>query len=205
VTQVTHFGLHYAAGDVGFLLQRGTPQSIYPDLECPFQVQRRSNDRSCPHAINLTLADDTGRTIFADPLAAWFAQPKGVALLLDPERSTTPVLAQLARLYSPTRPTVDFAWSMQARHWMEEGAVTNLSPWILSDVRSTHLTHVRALAAGALPRPVLLLAAENIPLPPNSTRLTTDLNETDLSNLSLERLGAWAVGRRLRRATISPT
>lgn len=198
---VPHYGLHFAAGDVGFLLQKGAPQSHYSDLPCPFQVQRSTTARSCPHAVNLALADPAGREILDDPLAAWFADPTGIAVVHDPAKSTLPVLSQLARLYSLTRPTLDFAWTLTKRAWLDEASITNLSPWGVIGVTSREVELIRTISA--YPRPVVLLSIEPLPLPPGAQRLNTDLKEADLENLSLERLGAWAVARRLRRVRVT--
>lgn len=196
---IPHYGLHFAAGDVGFLIQNGPAQSIYPDLPCPFNLRRMGYEVSCPHGVELSEADSAGREIFADPLASWFANPTGIALVLDTDRRAASVASQLSQLYSPTRPALDFAWTLRQRIWRFEAEVTNLSPWVLVGADVKCVNYIRSITT----RPVLLLAAENIPLPPNSFRLSTDLTESDLEPLALGQLGAWAVSRRLRRERVT--
>jgi hypothetical protein len=195
VTPVSRYGLHFASGAVGFLVQKTGSQSLYEGLPCPFEVQRSTYmARSCPHAVDLTRAADTEKHLLEDPLARWFANPKGVVLLQDGDPA---IATRLLDMYTPTRPGVMPAVSMRTlQKWGPELACTDLSPLILANVGSTHL-HILITALG-YPRPILALTQGRLPALAGMDRITTYLEEVDLIHRDMAGLGAWATKRRLR-------
>lgn len=195
MTPVSRYGLHFAAGAVGFLVQKTGSQSLYEGLPCPFEVQRSTYmTRACPHAVDLTRATDTEKHLLEDPLTTWFANPVGVALLQDGDPATA---TRLLDMYAPTRPGVMPVVSMhKLQKWGQELACTNLSPLILANVGSAHL-HI-LITALDYPRPILALTQGRLPALTGMTRITTDLKEADLINRDMTGLGALAVRGRLR-------
>lgn len=187
--QVHHYGLHFAAGSVGFLLQEGPAQSLY-SIDSPFSTAKRIG--RCPHRLDLEQRDDRHRGLLEDPLARWMAAPRGLAVLDGTEHAG--LVEKLTQLYWPTRSLLAPAWGY-SRVWRQELSCTNLCPWVLVGGTSAQVDLLRA--AEQYPRPVLVLAESIFPAP-GGVRLTTEL--TDLPDpMALQRLGAWAAYERLKR------
>lgn len=181
--QVHHFGIHFAAGSVGFLLQEGPSQALYP-IDTPFFTRKIGR---CPHRVELAAADETYRELLDDPLVGWFANPKGAVVSYD----TDPAFAeQLAQMYCPTEPLLAMGWGN--RTWRRHMGNTNLCPWVLVDASSTDMDIVNA--APHSPRPLLCLASSIIP----GRRIETNL-KTLPDAQALRGLGAWAIRERLKR------
>lgn len=181
---VPHYGLHFASG-VGFLIQRTRPQSLYKGLESPFQVHGKPK---CPHQVDLDEASENHREVLKDPLLAWMADPKGVALLYDADAE---YVERAMQLYAPTEHSLAMGWGN--RTWRRHMYSTNLSPWVLVDVNSREMPIVWSTKNGA-PRPLLCLAREIIPGTVVQSAYPT-LPEPN----QLRALGAWAVKERLKK------
>lgn len=189
--RVSHFGFHFAAGNVGYLLQAGGEQSIHP-IDSPFSVARGTG--RCPHRIILDKRDDSDVSLLNDPLAKWMARPEGVAVIDGVQHDT--LVEALTQLYWPTRPLMIPAWGY-SRVWRQELSCTNAAPWIMVGATVDQVDLLRATEH--YPRPVLVLAASPVPAP-GGVRLETELRETDLPDpMALQRLGAWAAYERLKR------
>lgn len=184
--RVHHYGLHYASGSIGFLMQPGATQSIYP-VDCPFYIQRTGY--SCPHRVDIDQRNDRYAGLLEDPLLAWMARPKGVALLQGVEH--TSLVEKLAEIYWPTKSLLSPAWGYR-RIWRQELSLTNFAPWILVGATSTEMDLL--WNAVSLPRPVLAITKEPLP----GLELTTNLS-TVPDQPALRQLGAWAAYERLKR------
>lgn len=188
---VHHYGLHFADGAVGFLLQSGEPQAIHP-VDSPFYVAKHTG--RCPHRVDIDERDTTHTHLLEDPLARWMATPRGVAVIDGVHHSG--LVEKLTQLYSPTRSLLSIAWGYRSV-WRQELRCTNFCPWILVDGSVGQVDLLRA--AEQYPRPLLVLARSVMPAP-GGVRLTTDLTEADLPDPNaLRRLGAWAAYERLKK------
>ena len=181
--QIHHYGIHFAAGSVGFLHQEGQAQALYP-IDSPFFVHKAGR---CPHRVDLARASDNHREILDDPLVAWFANPAGAVVSYDTDPA---FIEQLAHLYWPTEPLL--AMGFGNRTWRRNLGNTNLCPWVLVDASSTDMHIVSA--AEHSPRPLLCLASSIIP----GRRIETKL-KTLPDAAALMALGAWAIRERLKR------
>ena len=181
--QVHHYGIHFAAGSVGFLLQEGPSQGLYP-VDSPFYLRHAGR---CPHRVELADASETHRELLEDPLVGWFANPKGAVVSYDTDPA---FIEQLAQMYRPTEPLLALGWGNRA--WRRHMNATNLCPWVLVEASSTDMDIISAAAHS--PRPLLSLAASIIP----GRRVETTL-KTLPSAHALRGLGAWAIRERLKR------
>lgn len=179
---VHHYGIHHAGG-VGYLIQRGGEQSLYPGVDSPFVARGLG---LCPHHVDLSVADPTHHQLLKDPLIGWFANPKGVVVSYD----TSPeFIEQLAQLYCPTEPLLALGWGN--RMWRRHMGATNLCPWVLVEASVADMDPIMAARYGQ-GRPLLCLGKDRIP----ARQLETTVTELP-SPEALRALGAWAIKKRL--------
>lgn len=196
---VSSYGLHWAPGDVPFLVQPlGSQNLISPSLECPFVPHIRPKRLRCPHNIDLSTTAEADW--ISDPLAAAFLpiprQPGEPAkAILDPDGKLEPLLAQLSRLCSATEPLMRPLWWRTPNESLALYTVTNITPlvWTGAELRVGRdaLRHEQLGRAGN--RRVLLVCRERLPLFDGWEWITSDLN--DIRMEPLEAIGAGALRR----------
>lgn len=184
--RVHHYGLHFAAGSIGFLMQPGAVQSIYP-VDCPFFIKRVYG--ACPHRVDVEQRSDRYLDLLEDPLVAWMARPKGLAILQGLHHLA--LVEQLMELYWPTKSLLSPAWG-HLRTWRQEISLTNFAPWILYGATSAEMNLL--WNAETFPRPILAITKEPLP----GHRLETHLTSLP-DQPAIRGLGAWAAYERLKR------
>jgi hypothetical protein len=179
-----HYGLHFASG-VGFLMQKGSHQSLYKGLTPPFKMVGHPR---CPHDVRLEAAGKQHLDLLKDPLIHWMANPRGVAILAEADLG---YVEQLTQMYNPTESLMALGWGN--RTWNRHVWSTNLAPWVLADASSRDMKVLNIVRHGGAPRPLLCLAREPLP-----GIVLTSKYPTLPSVPELQALGAWCVKERLK-------
>ncbi|MGH6955628.1 MAG: hypothetical protein ACREEW_03065 [Caulobacteraceae bacterium] len=203
---VSCFGVHWAAGDIPFLLQAIRTQNlISPELESPFITNIRPRRQRCPHQIDLDIAAPAPEWL-SDPLAQAFLpvprHPGELAKgIVDPTRKLERTMVALQRLSTPTETLVRPIWFRTITEMRGVYAVSNLSPLIWIGIEWAHaqeaLRHV--LEAEAFQRHILLVGNQQMPIP-GVEWIETELG--DVSDEPLEAIGAGVVQRYMENGPV---
>jgi hypothetical protein len=199
---VYQYGLHFAQGDVGFLLQgAGETNIISPQLRSPFILRTHPARVNCPHAIDLENVVDAPDWI-SDPLASCFLpqlrQPGEKAKAIwDREGKYEPIAHQLVRLSSPTQSILHPIWWRTVKETKVEYGASNLSPliWIAPDMRHAREAQLHIQYAEAYNRRVLFICRERLPLFDDIEWINSDLSE--IPSGPLEAIGAGVVRKQM--------
>jgi hypothetical protein len=209
---VSRYGLHWARGDIPFLVQpSGATNLISPDLPCPFVPQIQPRRQRCPHNVDIHKTVEPGGWI-EDPLAAVFLpiprpRDEKVLVLHDPDRRLAEVIQELSRLASPTESIIHPVWWKKIRDQQGLFGVTNLSPivWIGVDRHYGRQCQELIMMAQATDRRMLIVTTDRVPLFDGVTHITSELTWADVSNQPLEAYGAWSLRQHMEHARAFPT
>lgn len=146
--------------------------------------------------------------IYTDPLVqAMLPVPKedpGFYYLPTTDARYDLYLVMLSRMSSPIYPIVVPMWTTTPTALMNEVMMTNVQPFVVTNVEPKHTQLVAQMArvVPTAPRKLLMVGSPDVPLPQHAKRLTTritDFNLADLAALPLENLGAAVVRRYMRK------
>lgn len=190
---VGHWGLHWADGDIAFLLQgSGSQHLLQLHLDCPFRVILR---RTCNHNIQLDEPSDEG--LIDDPLVrVMLPVPKptsefGVPYFIDPAGALKLPLLALARMSWPIRSIVHPAWVVDRMMIFQQLQTTNVQPLVITDCQPHHVALIHQLCAAAVLAPrQLILTGHALLLPASAHRMESSLAGSDLNGIDWEGIGA---------------
>lgn len=205
---VVRFGVHWAAGDMAFLLQRDGYQTAYDyHIDSPFTINKQLVRVTCPHKIDLRIADDRllGEAPLDDPVfqsmlpvpvgnqKTWFST-------VDRE-----IIFELRRLFQPTRNDVSPVWYFSQNTLGDRMRSSNLGTMVFTDARLADMTSLRRLnqISSLSERRTLVLASEVIPTPfaPDSW-CDTNLTLAEVKDMPLEAIGATVLRQYMRTGKI---
>lgn len=191
---VTHYGLHWAPGDIGFLHQQGVAQNLVsPALYSPFDVKTRPRTMICPHNIDLNTHTPVPDWV-QDPLADImlpkpYVAGEKVKIILDPDRKLEGLIRDLCRLCSAPWISLPI-WAREPYSLSALYKVTNLTPMVLMSVEPAHgraaISHLHLAQVHS--RRCLIVARGDLPLFDNVEWIKTELG--DVSSEPLEAIGA---------------
>lgn len=210
--EVNRYGVHWAAGKIAFLHQaRGGLNALGLRENSPFHV-RTSRRWNCNHSIGLNVINPARQHLVAFesliaknslvrfmlplPKAACRDTRNGVALLTSKKIEDDLLdIAFLTKLSSPIKIPVFWANLTTPQALATELEMTDVQPLVVAGVTSKHLKMATDLirAAATLPRRLLIIADDDVPLP-NVTLVDGkhmfNQDEVDLAILPWEALGA---------------
>lgn len=171
MSQVTHFGLHYADG-VAFLLQGDGAENLFDkELKCPYTVNARA--KHCPHSIELATRAkdlDQDRWLWDHPLAlSLLPNPHWpqVSLFVFKEEFDPAVVRQLQDLGSPctANSLVLGSSAKQPSKVHDQFRLTNLTPMVLLVDGLQDMPSVNDLirTARISPRRLVICSRERLP------------------------------------------
>ena len=188
---VKRYGLHWAPGDIAFLVQAGGGVNVFSsDLPSPFSIANRIR---CPHAIDLDAVVEPPAWV-DHPTAAYFMPTprrpgEKPRLLYDPDGTYEAQINALKRLSSPTITTHWPIWAPTRAVWN----TTNLGPLVWGGVE---IQHTRAVwqqidLGNTHNRRLVFISRNRIPL----LGLAEPLVMEGLPDLSLEPMEAIGAGQ----------
>jgi hypothetical protein len=126
---VRHYGLHWAEGDVPFLLEQSQAKTLWTlDIPCPFEVSKQP--RRCPHALASVLPKAGLAPAHLAPLV------NGGAFFI---RSLTSSQIEAAHLLCGAVMPIAFTmWANRVSDLVDELNLTNIAPLILTGVEPRH-------------------------------------------------------------------
>lgn len=209
--KVSHYGIHYASDGVAYLHQGGTSANfISLQRKSPYEV-RPTGHRACPHLINVAAPRpdrvhwEIFMDIFHDPLVQEMlpipkARGSQIAFLADEMDKLTLDLVTLSRMSSPIYPSVINIERMTERKVIDLLQVTNVSPLVLTNVKTEHQMLINKAAAESrvLPRRLVLVGDPHMVVASPMRRIETHLFNVDermLAALPMETLGAFVLRR----------
>lgn len=197
MTQASHFGVHWE-GPIGWLLQGdGAENALGIKQECTFFPPKGR----CSHRIVLGV----GPPPPDDPLVhALLPLPDRAQRLFFLGGSTAQamgVLRPLLRMSSPLEMPVTPIWATTARETTKQLGLTNVQPWVITDVAPKDIGRLREIVSlsYASPRTILFVGSGDTPTPPTLQVLETSLWGQDLKGEPWEKIGAQALRRHLRK------
>jgi hypothetical protein len=209
--QTDRYGLHWAPGDIAFLLQQdGATNLISPELPCPFAPPVvRPPKFSCPHAIDLQNTAPAPEWI-SDPLAqVMLPTPKPAGekpkVIYDPDGRHETLIWELTRLASPAEPVMRPVWWASVHSLRRLYYLTDLGPLVWSRATSTQTQWLYRHAEMALTyrRRILVVAVERLPLFGEFEWIDTNLSLADVASAPLEAIGAGLLKEHMQRAEVA--
>lgn len=193
---ISQYGLHWAQGDIAFLVQaKGAVNLISDNLASPFTVNTVPRRAKCPHLIDLDAVVDPPAWA-SHPAAAYFMPVPRTSgekprLLHDPEGRHEAQLKALVRLCSPIIPVTRPTWFGAGMNKEEPYRVTNLGPliWVGAETGQTPVLRRQMGLGLAYNRRVVFVSVERIPLFGEVEALNLD-DLPDLSQEPMEAIGA---------------
>lgn len=209
MTRVKHYGIHKDQVGVMHLLQ-GNDSGNFIGLTSPppFSVKLPFN-KSCPHAISL--ADVTVDKSHWKLFQALLEDPLVYEMLPIPKGRGAPTLyfnslghellltlVTLSRLGSPVYQAVQPMTNFSHKLALEELAMTNITPLILTGVKPEHQMAIEKIVHEALllPRRLILLGDPTVVAAGSIKREVTNIRafeDCELARLPMESLGAIAL------------
>lgn len=216
--QVSHYGFHRDAQGITWLHQTGSTlmegaNALGRSIKSPFKVVLPLKGVMCNHLIPLAnpLPDvahwNVYQKLMDDPAVKLIEPrkdlPPGAHFFTDPRGQLTLHFVVLSRLTSPIRPIVIPVGMTSKKAIINELAVTNCQPLIITGLTTDHALMIEDISQAALtsPRRLILLGEEGIPLPPTVTRQKTSVHEwpiEDIAALNWESVGAVIAKRYMR-------
>lgn len=212
---VAYYGLHKDQDGIDYLHQGPKNAANFLGLKkaSPFYVQKEKN-KMCPHVFN-PMAPQPDRIpwnnfvrLMADNLVKEMlpipkAQFQLVPYFNDPQNDLPMVLTLLSKLSSPIFSVVHPLKNLREKEILELLESTNVTPLVLTGVRTEDQMRINSLCKEARlkPRHLILTGASEVVIREPMQRLTTDVrmfDTQDLALLPMEQLGV-AVMRRYAR------
>ena len=208
---VNSYGIHWD-GNVAWLIQgRGSTNFVGVKGKPPFTAR----NGMCNHFIQASTAPTPDRShwerfqpLLQDPLVQAMlpiphANPNNY-FIDDRDDSLGIYLINLARLSSPIESVVRPAWTVRPRFLEKESDRTNVQPLVITQLstKDQDLVSIAATMALYTPRTIIMTGAPEMVVRPPMQRITTSIQETDISALTqlpLEALGAFIVRRYARK------
>jgi hypothetical protein len=218
-TVVSHFGVHWANGNIAYIEQEksGTNALGLPE-KSPFVVQLPQRAGRCNHLIALAAPKPDqlhmqflAKLINEDSLVrAMLPIPKtgtGGFYVVDPANKLRLHLVLLSKLSSPITTVVRPFPSFNEAQIIEELQLTNVQPLVLTGVVAAHAPVLARIAERLpkLPRSLVLSGQADVPLPAGIQKLASEIDRYDLADLAglpWETLGAVIVRRYMRREAL---
>ncbi len=212
---IGHYGVHTDEDGIGYLHQgqRNSPNFLGLQKYSPFS-QKPAHNRACPHTMNVSapMPDRIHWSFFCRILDDHLVQemlpiPKerfaSVPYLNDPNNELMLVLAVLAKLSSPIYTVVHRIDSLTEKKILDMLSLTNLTPLVLTSVRTSDQMFINKLVkeAQTLPRRLILTGESGIIVRQPMVRITThmwDIQTEALITLPMEQLGVAVLRRHLR-------
>lgn len=220
---VDHYGIHYDASRIGWLMQgRGSTNAVGRRERPPFTVRLPNNQRHCNHQIPLAapIPHDNHwgyfQSIIDDPLVwAMLPIPKqdgGLFTVSDPNDDLHIPTLCLSKTSSPIFPCVVPAAGLTIQAVIKEMQQTNLQPYVIYDMDDAEPDLVSAIAkiGPNLPRKVVMIyrsgkSALRSSFTPITNSMFFDENSYDLDDLisiPWESIGATLIRRFMRKEPI---
>lgn len=216
---VTHYGLHTDQRGVTWLQQEGSGTNALGLAEkSPFLVKPKKRTLHCPHSITLTSQmpgqaqveayERVRRDVVVNLLEPWprrLGEP-GVHYITGSPDKLILHFSLFSRLSSPVRPIVHHIFGLNAQTILDELSITNIQPFIVVGIEAKHTQLVEHLSQAALtaPRRLVLLGANDVPLPSSVIRAETEIGQFNLADLmyvNWESIGAALIRRAMRDET----
>jgi hypothetical protein len=192
-------GIHWAEGDIAFLLQAGTPQTALDfGVACPFPPSKKP----CEHRIDLSLPSPDREFPDHQLVDAMSPVPRSdtyrIPFVTAGEGKLW--LATLARMSSPTGVPIRPMWALTSKDIFQELEKTNVQPLVLVDVHVSERKKLDQVVAAApyLPRKLVLEGTRDVILPPGTDRIgVPDSHLIDVLSLPWEAYGAQLLRRHM--------
>lgn len=199
---VNHYGLHWADGDIGLLVQQNRVDHILGvKFEIPVTVRSPRQGLSCPHDIKLDQAEPA--SLPDDPLIqAMLPLPKQFgdkAVVLEDTLSNKTLVNELLRLCGGGAMFPLWAAAPEVTHARLH--LTNVSPLVLFGYEPHYQPTISKLLEASFfaPRRLVYLAPSWAVLREEAERISTSLTKKDVEALPLEQSGAHMLRERMKK------
>lgn len=219
---VSHYGLHKDEDGIDYLHQGSKNAANFIGLKkpSPFYVQKEKN-KLCPHTFNPMAPQpdrvpwNTFTRLMADNLVdEMLPIPKRQFQLVpyfnDPQNDLPMILTLLSKLSSPIFGVVHPLKRMNERTILDLLDSTNVTPLVLTGVRTEDQMMINSLCKEARlkPRKLILTGASEVVVREPMQRMATDVrlfDTQDLALLPMEQLGVAVMRRYVRGEKLDAT